>query len=88
MSKYELLKKKIEECKNIDIDNINVSEIDEINKIKVNTKISSAERIADFINKVKNPYIFNVNGTIVKMTYSSDDVEAMTCLKKIIVENV
>ena len=88
MSKYELLEKKVKECKSIDINNIDISEIDEITTLKIKTNVPSIERIADFISRAKNPYVFKVNDTIVKMTYSSVDVNAMNCLKKIIVENI
>lgn len=87
MSKYELLKKKVEECKYTNINDINPTEIDEINEIKIDTNISSTDRIVNFISKVKNPYIFKVNDIIVKMTYSSNNVQAMDCIKKIIIKN-
>ena len=84
MSEYEILKKKVEECKDINIDDIDPAEIDEINKIKIDTNMSSKERIVNFLNKVKNPYIFMVNDTIVKMTYSSNNIDAIDCIKKIV----
>ncbi len=87
MSKYELLKKKIEECKCINIDDIDPTEIDEIKNVKIDTNISSTDRILNFINKVKNPYIFRVNDTIVKITYSSNNIEALDCIKNIVIKN-
>lgn len=88
MSKYELLKKKIEECKQTNIEDIDPAEIDEIKAVTIDTDVSSTDRIVNFINKVKNPYIFKVNNTIVKMTYSSNNIEAIDCIKKIVIENV
>lgn len=88
MSVYRLLCNKLKKSKNTGINNINSTEIDDIKNIKINTDIPSEQRILDFINKVKNPYIVKVNDTVVKMTYSSNDVKAINCIKKIINQNL
>ncbi len=39
-----------------------LEDVDEITSIKIDRRKPSNERILDFLTKVKNPYIFKVNG--------------------------
>ena len=84
MSKYELLKKKIEECKQTNIEDIDPAEIDEIKAVTIDTDVSSTDRIVNFINKVKNPYIFKVNGKLVRIRFSDTDKTAEDCLTNVL----
>ena len=54
----EKLSEKLERCRKISLDEVNQDEVDEITDIKIDKRKSSGERILDFLNKVKNPYIF------------------------------
>lgn len=87
MTQYEKLSQKIEKCNEINIENINISEIDEVKNIKVDKDLSSIDRIIEFINRTKNPYIINVDGIIVKMEYGNNNINAMNCIKKIVIDN-
>lgn len=40
----------------MNIKNINVSEIDNIDNIKINENLEPEERVIDFLKKVSNPY--------------------------------
>lgn len=43
------------------------------------------ERILDFLTKVKNPYIFKVNGKLVRMRFSENtDLTADDCLTRVL----
>ncbi len=58
--------------------------LDEISSIKIERKKSSNERILDFIVKVKNPYIFKVNGKLVRISFSNTDKTAEDCLTNVL----
>ena len=60
MKKYNIkeLEEKLKRCKDIDLSEIDIDEVDDLDKIKISRKKSKEERIIDFINKTKNPYIF------------------------------
>lgn len=76
---YEDIKKlsdKLERCRNISLDEVNIDEVDEITEIKIDKRKSSNERILDFLNKVKNPYIFKVNGKLVRIRFSETNKTA------------
>lgn len=88
MTDYEILKMKLEKSKMAEINKINATEIDDVKNLKINSSISSNERIIEFIKKVKNPYIIKVGDTIVKMTYNSGNKEALECIKNIVSENI
>lgn len=88
MTDYEILKMKLEKSKIAEINKINETEIDDVKNLKIDSSVSSNERIIDFIKKVKNPYIIKVGDTIVKMTYNSSNKQALECIKNIVTENI
>ena len=56
----------------------------EITDIKIDKRKSSNERILDFLNKVKNPYIFKVKGKLVRIRFSDTDKTADDCLTNVL----
>lgn len=79
------IKEKLERCKNVSLEDINPDEVDEITSIKIDKRKSSNERILDFLNKVKNPYIFKVNGKLVRIRFSeTTDKTAADCLTSVL----
>lgn len=84
---YEDIKKlsdKLERCRNISLDEVNIDEVDEITEIKIDKRKSSNERILDFLNKVKNPYIFKVNEKLVRIRFSETNKTADDCLTDVL----
>ena len=77
---YEELKEKIDRCKSIELSDINPDDVDELDSIKIDRKKSKEERILDFITKSKNPYIFKVEGKLVKIEYSNNGRNAEECI--------
>ena len=41
-------------------------------------------RIIEFINKIKNPYIFKINGKLVKIEFSDNDKTAEKAINRVI----
>lgn len=64
------LKDKLDKCRNMSLDEINPDDVDEITSIKIDKRKPSNDRILDFLVKTKNPYIFKVNGRLVRITFS------------------
>lgn len=69
MIKYDIeeLSQKLERCRNVNLDDVKLKDVDEIKFIKIDRRKHSNERILDFIRKTKNPYIFKVNGRLVRI---------------------
>lgn len=86
MSKIDIekLEQKLERCKNICIDEVDKNEIEDISKININKRKSSKDRILDFLNSVSNPYIFKVNGKLVKIEFSNNTRTAESCITNVI----
>ena len=51
-----------------------------IRKESLRDNMTDNERILDFLTKVKNPYIFKVNGRLVRMRFSENSLTADECL--------
>lgn len=87
MNKYNIeeIKEKLERCKNMKLEDVTLDDVDEISSIKIDKRKPSNERILDFLTKVKNPYIFKVNGKLVRMRFSENtDLIADDCLTRIL----
>lgn len=80
----ENLQQKLERCKNMCIDEVDENEIEDISKININKRKSSKDRILDFLNSVSNPYIFKVNGKLVKIEFSNNTRTAESCITNVI----
>ena len=89
MDRYNIkeLEEKIDRCKNMKLEDINPGDVDEMSSIKIDRRKSSNERILEFLTQVKNPYVFKVNGRLVRFSFSENDPIAdeffMQCLKTI-----
>ena len=60
----------LEELKKVDVRTVDVSALEDIEKVKVDRSLSAGERWRDFAEKIKNPFCFICNGMIVKISYS------------------
>lgn len=74
MKKYNIkeLEEKLKICKDIDLSEVNIDEVDDLNEIRISRRKSKEERIIDFICKTRNPYIFKVNGRLVKIEFTDN----------------
>lgn len=66
------------------LEDINPDDVDELSSIKIDRSKSSNERILDFLTQVKNPYVFKVNGRLVRMNFSKNCPTADECLTKVL----
>ena len=76
----EKLGEKLEKCRNMRLEDVTLDNVDELSSIKIDRRKSSNERILDFLTKVKNPYIFKINGRLVRMRFSENGPTADECL--------
>ncbi len=82
--KLEKIKDKLKMFENMSLSDIDINDVDELTNIKINKKKSSNERIRDFLNTVKNPYVFKVNNKLVKINFSDTDKTADDCLTNVL----
>ena len=86
MNKYNIeeLKEKLERCRNVNLDDVKLEDVDELTSIRIDRRKPSEERILDFIMKTKNPYIFKVKGKLVRIRFSDTDKTAEDCLTNVL----
>lgn len=78
------LQMKMDKCKNLSFDDIDINKVKDLSEIKINRRKSSNERILDFLNSVEYPYIFKVGGKLVKIEFSKNDKTAEECITNVI----
>lgn len=86
MKKYnvEELREKLDRCRNVSLSEISLDDVDELSSIKINKKMKPEQRILDFITKAKNPYVFKVNGRLVKLDFSDNGKNAENAITNVI----
>ena len=86
MSKYNLqeIEEKLERCRNINLEDVTLDDVDEVSSIKIDRRKLSSERILEFITKVKNPYIFKVKGKLVRISFTDTDKTAEDYLTNVL----
>ena len=85
-NKYNVkeLEEKLDRCRNVNLGDVTLDDVDEISSIKIDKRKPSNERILEFITKAKNPYIFKVNGKLVRIRFSDTDKTAEDCLTRVL----
>lgn len=78
------LKEKVEKCRNISFDDVDIAKLKDISEMRISKKKSSKERILDFLNTVENPYIFKVNNILVKIEFSNNNKSAEESITNVI----
>lgn len=84
MNNYIELQTKLQLSKNSNMKCIRDDEIDEISKVSIDTNLPKVERIISFIEKVKNPYVFMVDGMKVKMEFTTAGKTINECFETLI----
>lgn len=87
MIKYNIeeLAEKLEKFRNVNFDDVKLEDVDEITDIKIDRRKPSEERILYFIMNTKNPYIFKVNGKLVRIRFSENsNLTAEDCLTNVL----
>lgn len=62
--------------KNADLKECNIDDLVDIRDVKVDNNKSQIEKLMDFIDKIKNPYMFKVGDTIVKVKFSENNTQS------------
>lgn len=78
------INEKLLKYRDVDLSNIDIDDVDKIEDIKIDKRKSSKDRIIDFLNSVKNPYVFNVDGKLVQIGFSDNNISADECLTKML----
>lgn len=84
MEDYIKIKTKMQLGKSSNIKFAQEKDIDELKNIKINTNKTKLERIMEFLQTVKNPYMFMINGIKVKFEFAKDGPDINDCIENLI----
>ena len=73
--------KTLEYYKSLSIDDVKLEDLKDLNDVHINTELPVIERILSFIVQIKNPYLFKVGDTPVKVEFSDDGPTLQKCLE-------
>ena len=73
---YMITIKNLNEMKNADLQSCNIDDLVDIRDVKVDKTKSQTEKLFDFIEKIKNPYLFKVGDTVVKVRFSENNTQS------------
>ncbi|MBR1445051.1 MAG: hypothetical protein IJ583_16145 [Firmicutes bacterium] len=68
----KITKERLLEMQNVDLMTVDKSELVDIRNVKVNKDLDIKERIADYVNQIKNPYCFLCGDVVVKVSYNEN----------------
>lgn len=74
----------INELKNVDIVKVNPDTLVDIKDIKINERLSSTNRMIDYVNQIKNPYCYRYNDYVVKINFVDTSITLTDKLKELI----
>lgn len=63
-----------EQMKKVDIRTIDRDTLVDINEVHIDRTLPREERLADFIQQIKNPYCYRCGKAVVKISFSDTDV--------------
>ena len=66
------------------LEDVTLNDVDELSSIKIDRRKSSNERILDFLTKLKNSYIFKINGRLVRIRFSEHIPTTEDCLTNVL----
>ena len=88
MEDYAKLKTKLQLGKGKNIKYIEEKDIDNIENINVDINLPKTDRMLKFLQKVKNPYAFIVDGLKVKFEYSDNGLNINQCIENLIMNRI
>lgn len=84
MEDYIKIKTKMQLGKSSNIRFVQDKDIDDLKDIKINTNKTKLERIIEFLQTVKNPYMFVVDGIKVKFEFAKNGPNINDCIENLI----
>lgn len=70
--------------KNVDIQTVDKSVMKDIRDVKIDTSLPIPERVAAFVEQVKNPYVFKVGDVAVKVNFKEDGPTLQECFEEML----
>ena len=72
----------LEQLRSVNPDEVDRNELVDIQNIVVESQLPKEERIADFIKKIKNPYVCKCGNIVVQSVFEDTDITLIERLKQ------
>lgn len=79
--------KDLENYKSLDIGDVKLDELVDIRTVKIDTTRPVLERILSFMVQIRNPYLFKVGNTPVKVEFNDDGPTLQESLERFFIKN-
>ena len=63
----------LEEMKNINPETVNPDTLVDIATVEIDRSLPRAEQMKQFLEQIKNPYMYKCNGVVVKIAYATTE---------------
>lgn len=60
----------LQEMAAVDIRNVDKSTLVDLDDVEIHDELPQAERIADYVEQIKNPYCYTSHGVVVKISFA------------------
>ena len=80
--------KKLEYYKTLDIGDVKLNDLVDIRTVRIDTSRPVHERILSFMAQIRNPYLFRVGDTPVKVEFNEEGPSLQQCLETFFTENI
>lgn len=61
---------------------INIEELADIRDVEVKTHLPQSERIKDYIEQIKNPYLFRCGDIVIQIEHINEGITLEDCLRE------
>lgn len=66
------LPEELKRMSQIDVKSVNPDELVDIREVQIDKNLNDEERIKDYIEKIKNPYVYKYGNYIVKLEFDNE----------------
>lgn len=67
-----VLPEELKRMSQIDVTSVNPDELVDIREVQIDKNLNDEERIKDYIEKIKNPYVYKYGDYIVKLEFDNE----------------
>lgn len=67
-----LLPEELERMSRLDVTRVNPDELVDVGDVQIDDSLDDVEKIRDYIDKIKNPYVYKCGSYIVKLEFDNE----------------
>lgn len=72
----------LEQMQAVNPNSVDKNTLEDIQNVKIDVNLTKEERILDFVEQIKNPYLFTCKGVVVQSVFADTDVTLTDRMKQ------